>query len=491
MCSKYTSYTTTVLDNGDIHVDETVQFISVKPIESEKLGVMLIGLGGNNGTTFVAGLRAYQKGLTWETKSGEHKVQFLGSISQVGSVYIGRTSKGVPHSRLFKDVSEMYDPNDIIVGGWDINADDLYTAAKKAQVIEPALLGQLEEELSVMVPLPSVFSKDFIASNQELRANNVLYYPSHKDKLERIKEDIRNFKQIHKLKKVILLWTASTERFHRGAWKNANGLLNSIRYNDPEVSPSVLFAVAAIESDCIFLNGSPQNTIGPGIIDLAAMHKTFVGGEDFKTGQTKLKSALVDWLVSSGIRPLSIVSYNHLGNNDGKNLSETPQFHSKELSKKNVIDDVVEINPILFPDGKPDHTVVIKYVPAVRDSKRAMDEYYSQLFLDGRHTLSLHNICEDSLLAVPLMLDIVLFADLFSRVRVSVSSISGDSKVDCESRSLSTVLSPLSFFFKAPVANDGEAIVNAFFKQRHGLENFFRLLLNLPPLDHISLPISI
>ena len=205
MCNKYTSYTTTVLDNGDIHVDETVQFISVKPIESEKLGVMLIGLGGNNGTTFVAGLRAYQKGLTWETKSGEHKVQFLGSISQVGSVYIGRTSKGVPHSRLFKDVSEMYDPNDIIVGGWDINADDLYTAAKKAQVIEPALLGQLEEELSVMVPLPSVFSKDFIASNQELRANNVLYYPSHKDKLERIKEDIRNFKQIHKLKKVILL----------------------------------------------------------------------------------------------------------------------------------------------------------------------------------------------------------------------------------------------------------------------------------------------
>ena len=251
--------------------------------------------------------------------------------------------------------------------------------------------------------------------------------------------------------------------------------------------PLFFFAVAAIETGSIFLNGSAQNTIVPAVIDLARREGTFVGGEDFKTGQTKLKSALVDWLACSGIRALSIVSYNHLGNNDGKNLSEAPQFRSKEITKKNVIDDVVEGNPKLFPNGKPDHTVVIKYVPAVGDSKRALDEYYSQLFLDGRHTLSLHNTCEDSLLAVPLMLDIVLFAELFSRIRVrEVCGV--DAKVP-EDRSLDVVLSPLSFFFKAPVVNKGEPVVNAFFKQRYGLENFFRVLAQLPPLDHISLPL--
>ncbi len=57
----------------------------------------------------------------------------------------------------------------------------------------------------------------------------------------------------------------------------------------------------------------------------------FLGGDDFKSGQTKVKSVLVDFLVSAGIKPTSIVSYNHLGNNDGKNLSAPRQFRSKEV----------------------------------------------------------------------------------------------------------------------------------------------------------------
>ena len=81
---------------------------------------------------------------------------------------------------------------------------------------------------------------------------------------------------------------------------------------------------------------------------MAERHNTPIGGDDFKTGQTKFKSVLVDFLISSGIKPMSIVSYNHLGNNDGKNLSAPQQFRSKEISKSNVVDDMVASNHLLY-----------------------------------------------------------------------------------------------------------------------------------------------
>ena len=106
--------------------------------------------------------------------------------------------------------------------------------------------------------------------------------------------------------------------------------------------------MASILEGAHYINGSPQNTLVPGIIELAQNHQVFLGGDDFKSGQTKLKSALVDFLVSSGIKPESIVSYNHLGNNDGKNLSEARQFRSKEISKSSLVNDMVAANNILF-----------------------------------------------------------------------------------------------------------------------------------------------
>ena len=89
----------------------------------------------------------------------------------------------------------------------------------------------------------------------------------------------------------------------------------------------------------------------PGVVDLAQSHDVFIAGDDFKSGQTKMKSVLVDFLVSAGVKPASIVSYNHLGNNDGKNLSAPEQFRSKEITKSNVVDDMVDSNrytPLLF-----------------------------------------------------------------------------------------------------------------------------------------------
>lgn len=183
------------------------------------------------------------------------------------------------------------------------------------------------------------------------------------EQLERIRSDIVEFKTSKCLDHVIVLWTANTERFAEiipGINDTANNLLKSIEENHSEISPSTMFAVAAAfegvseififlsrhatehaDNDiiqqflqCTFINGSPQNTFVPGAIELAKRHKTFIGGDDFKSGQTKLKSVLVDFLVSAGIKPVSIVSYNHLGNNDGYNLSAPQQFRSKEVCKK-------------------------------------------------------------------------------------------------------------------------------------------------------------
>lgn len=192
---------------------------------------------------------------------------------------------------------------------------------------------------------------------------------------------------------MIVQWTANTERYAdlvEGVNDTADNLLKAIEAGHEEVSPSTVFAVACILEQVPFINGSPQNTFVPGAIELAERHGAFIGGDDFKSGQTKMKSALVDFMINAGIKLTSIASYNHLGNNDGKNLNSHRQFRSKEISKSNVVDDMVEANHVLYPeeDEKPDHCVVIKYMPAVGDNKRALDEYYAEIFMGGHQTIS-------------------------------------------------------------------------------------------------------
>lgn len=241
------------------------------------------------------------------------------------------------------------------------------------------------------------------------------------------------------------MWTANTERYAdvlAGVNDTADNLLNAIKNGHEEVSPSTVFAIASILENAPFINGSPQNTFVPGVIKLAEQRGAFIGGDDFKSGQTKMKSALVDFLINAGIKLTSIASYNHLGNNDGKNLSSHKQFLSKEISKSNVVDDMVAANTVLYKkDEHPNHTVVIKYMPAVGDNKRALDEYYAEIFMGGHQTISMFNVCEDSLLASPLIIDLVLIAELMTRV--SWKPASGD-----KYKGFHSVLSVLSYMLK-------------------------------------------
>lgn len=434
-------------------------------------------------STCVAGAIANKLGLTWETKDGTQSANFWGSLLLASTVKLGNDRRGNTVYTPMNKMLPLLHPNDIVWGGWDINSANLGDAMKRNKVLDYDLQTKLDPYMREIKPLPSIYFPDFIAANQSDRADNVLT-GTKQEQMEHIRKDIREFKAQNGLDRVILLWTANTERFaavEEGINDTAENMLSSIEMGEDEVSASTVFAVASILEGCTFINGSPQNTFVPGVVELARQKKVFIAGDDFKSGQTKMKSVMVDFLVSAGIKPVSIVSYNHLGNNDGKNLSAPSQFRSKEISKSNVVDDMVASNRILFEeDEHPDHVVVIKYVPFVGDSKRAMDEYTSEIFMGGKNTIVMHNTCEDSLLATPLIYDLIILGEFCQRVQVKKEG-------ESEWESLHPVLSLLSYMLKAPLVPNGAPVVNALFTQRCAIVNFMRACLGLAPDNHMSL----
>ncbi|KAK2109128.1 Inositol-3-phosphate synthase 1 [Saguinus oedipus] len=209
---------------------------------------------------------------------------------------------------------------------------------------------------------------------EALRPRPSVYIPSSSrttssraraQQLEQIRKDIPDLRSSAGLDRVIVLWTA-THRFCEvvpGLNDTAENLLRTTE-RGLQVSPSTLFAVASILDGCAFFTESSQNPLLPAALELACQRRVFVGGDDFKSGQTKVKkvkSVLVDFLISSGLKTMSIVSYNYLGNNDGQNLSASLQFRSKDVSKSNVVDDMVQSNPLLYiPSEEHDPCVVMK-----------------------------------------------------------------------------------------------------------------------------------
>lgn len=395
--SKYTYRTTSVEtdSNGNyVAIPKETQYAFKVDRKVPKVGMMLVGWGGNNGTTVTAGIIANRRNLVWDTKEGPREANYYGSVVMASTMKLGTEAKTNRDVNIpFHKVLPMVHPNDLVIGGWDISKMNLAQAMDRAQVLEPTLKALVKKEMADFVPLPSIYYPDFIAANQEDRADNVIEgTKACNAHVEKLRQDIRDFKAKNNLDKVIVMWTANTERYAdiiAGVNDTADNLLKSIEQGHEEVSPSTVFAVACILENTPFINGSPQNTFVPGAIQLAEKHNAFIGGDDFKSGQTKMKSALVDFMISAGIKLTSIASYNHLGNNDGKNLSSHKQFRSKEISKSNVVDDMVEANSVLYKKGEhPDHCVVIKYMPAVADNKRALDEYYAEIFLGGHQTIS-------------------------------------------------------------------------------------------------------
>lgn len=484
--------------------DGTVEYLA-KPVASEyqfrterkvpKTGLMMIGWGGNNGTTLTASITANRHSISWHNKEGLQTPNFYGSLVRASTIRLGHdANNGKDVYVPFGSVLPMVHPNDLVLGGWDISGMKIDAATARAKVLDYDLQRQLVPYTKDMKPLRSIYYPDFIAANQGERADNVLPGNDKQAHLEQLRADIRDFKAQNGLEQTIVVWTANTERYSQiipGVNDTADNLLKAIKTSHSEVSPSTLFAVACILEKAPYINGAPQNTFVPGAIELAERHQAFIGGDDLKTGQTRFKTALAEMLVNAGIKPLSIASYNHLGNNDGANLSVPQTFQSKELSKRGVVDDLVESNALLYPragkQGLPgkeiDHCIVIKYLPAVGDGKVAMDDYYSELTLGGRNRIMVSNICEDSLLATPILMDLVLLAELMTRITYA----EGGNETDESYKTMYSILSLLSFSLKAPLAKKGRDAVNAISRQRNGLANFMKALVGLPPNDDVAI----
>lgn len=467
----YTERFTEFKDDGTFE-NKLVEHTLATEAKVPKLGLMLVGLGGNNGSTLIAGLLAHKHNVSWESKNGVHTPNYYGSFTQCATTKVG--VKKLPKGGIqdvykpIKDLLPMVSPEEMEITGWDISKSNIYEACKRAHVLEPDLINKLKDKLENIVPMKSAFNPEFIAANQSDRVDNVLE-GTNEEVIEAIREDIRKCKERND--KVIVLWTANTEMFLLPELETIEDLDKAIKDNH-SLPASVLYCVAAIKEQVLYLNGSPQNTFHPGVVKLAEKEGGLLAGSDFKSGQTRFKTAMSDFLIGAGLRLSSVVSYNHLGNNDGKNLSEDKCFQSKKISKSGVLDDAINGNEILYPrDNKGvDHDVIIRYIPFVGDSKRALDEYSSKIFMDGVNTISTYNICEDSLLAVPIMIDMVVLGELFSRMTV-------------DEKKFGPVLSYLSFFFKAPITNHPEYVINSFNRQRETIVNLLKAASGLSPDD--------
>lgn len=322
------------------------QYAFETDLKVPKTGLMLVGMGGNNGSTLVATLAAHRHKLKWRTRWGEQTPNYIGSLVLSSTLRLGRkdtmnrssekkepilghvedkmfslennqemaSSFGCDIYAPFSSFLPLINPSEMPISGWDISSFSLSQAIRRACVLEPDLQVQLEPLIGDIVPLPGAYDPDFIALNQGSRADHIIL-GGKKEILKKLRADIQAFRLTFALDQVIVLWTANTERFSSFSLNaNAEELLAAIEEgNDSEIAPSVLYAVAAILEGAAFINGSPQNTLLPAVVDLAMKRGVKVAGDDFKSGQTKLKSVLVDFLISAGIKPISIASYNHLG----------------------------------------------------------------------------------------------------------------------------------------------------------------------------------
>eukprot|EP00183_Erythrolobus_madagascarensis_P000042 CAMPEP_0185848730 /NCGR_PEP_ID=MMETSP1354-20130828/3496_1 /TAXON_ID=708628 /ORGANISM="Erythrolobus madagascarensis, Strain CCMP3276" /LENGTH=562 /DNA_ID=CAMNT_0028549163 /DNA_START=12 /DNA_END=1703 /DNA_ORIENTATION=- len=464
---------------------------------ARKLGLMQVGWGGNNGSTVTAAILASRHGISWSTRQGKVQPNYNGSIVHSSTLRVGFDSDGSDVFVPVRSMVPMAHADELVLSGWDIAGENLHDAMVRAQVLDPDLIERLKEVASDLTPLAAAFDPNFIAKNQLPRANNVIH-GSKQQQLEQLRKDIRDFKLKHDLGYVAVVWTGNSERYSDttgGQLDTDQGLLDAIAANHAEVSPSTLYAVAAVLEGCAYINGSPQNTFVPGCVELAQKHGAMICGDDFKSGQTKMKSVLADYLVSCGVKIKTMVTYNHLGNNDMYQLTDEVMWKPKSASKSRVIEDIAQSNGLLYKrDELPDHVVVVKYVPFLGDSKRDVSEYTSEAFLNSHYTTIMHNSALDSILCAPLIVDLAILAELFDRVRLRQlppdepsSSQFGKHDDAQEFHKMHSVMSVLGFFMKIPLTPPGEPIINALNRQRGCIDNMLRALVGLPPENHLLL----
>jgi myo-inositol-1-phosphate synthase len=367
-----------------------------------KLGVMLVGLGAVS-TTLIAGVHAIRKGLA----------QPIGSLTQLGTIRLGkRTEHRSPPIREFVPLAQL---DDLVFAAWDIFEENAYESARTAGVIETPLLEQLRPELEAIRPLPAVFDRRYV---KRLDGPNVKRGSSKRDLVEQLRSDIRTFAHQHSLDRMVVLWCASTEAYmtESAAHESLAAFEDALDANDETITPSMLYAYAALQEGVPFGNAAPNLGVDTAaLIELAGERHVPIAGKDLKTGQTLLKTIIAPGLKARLLGVSGWYSTNILGNRDGEVLEDPDCFRTKEVSKTGVLDRILQ--PDLYPElyGKLCHKVHINYYPPRGDNKEGWDNIDLFGWLHYPMQLKINFLCRDSILAAPLVLDLALFLDLASR----------------------------------------------------------------------------
>jgi myo-inositol-1-phosphate synthase len=389
-----------------------------------KLGVLLVGLGAVS-TTFIAGVHAVRKGLA----------KPVGSLTQLGTIRLGkRTEHRSPAIREFVPLAGI---EDLVFGAWDIFEDNAYESAKTAGVIENSLLEQVRPELEAIRPLPAVFDRRYV---KRLDGPNVKRGRGKRDLIEQLRADIREFARSRSVERLVVLWCGSTEAFmsQGPAHCSLAEFERALDTDDVSFTPSMLYAYAALQEGVPYANAAPNLGVDtPALVELANERHVPVAGKDLKTGQTLLKTIIAPGLKSRLLGVSGWYSTNILGNRDGEVLEDPECFRTKEVSKKGVLDHILQ--PELYPDlyGKLCHMVQINYYPPRGDNKEGWDNIDLFGWLNYPMQLKINFLCRDSILAAPLVLDLALFLDLAARAQRS------------------GIQEWLSFYFKSPMHAPG------------------------------------
>jgi myo-inositol-1-phosphate synthase len=420
-----------------------------------KLGVLLVGLGAVS-TTFIAGVQAIRKGIALP----------IGSLAQMGTVRLGKRTEG--RSPLIKDFVPLADLDDLVFGGWDIFEDDCYQAALTAGVLERGLLDRIRPELEAIRPWPAVFDRRYV---KRLDGPNVKVGKNKKELAEQLISDIRAFKNEHKLDRMVMIWCGSTEIYMKEAesHQSIESFERALEENDPSIPSSMVYAYAALREGVPYANAAPNLTADiPALIQMASRNGVPVAGKDLKTGQTLMKTIIAPGLKARLIGVQGWYSTNILGNRDGEVLDDPESFKTKEESKKSVLDYILQ--PHLYPDLYQHlcHVVRINYYPPRGDNKEGWDNIDLVGWLGYPMQLKINFLCRDSILAAPIVLDVVLFLDLAQRA------------------GWSGIQEWLSFYFKSPMHAPDLYPEHDLFIQLTKLKNTLRFLQGEDLITHLG-----
>jgi myo-inositol-1-phosphate synthase len=420
-----------------------------------KFGILIPGLGAV-ATTMIAGVEAVKKGIA----------QPIGSLTQMGTIRLGkRTENRNPKIKEFVPIADLHD---LVFGGWDVYSDNVYEAAVNAKVLEAGLLYSIKEELEKVVPMKAAFDHEYA---KNLTATHVKEGTRY-ELAQQVIKDIQDFSDKNGCSRIVVLWCGSTETYyeasdvHSTLAKFEEGLKN----DDKLISPSMIYAYAALKLGIPFVNGAPNLTVdAPALVELSKLTETPIAGKDFKTGQTLMKTILAPGLAARSLGVSGWFSTNILGNRDGLVLDDPDNFKTKEVSKLGVLEDILkpEANPELYGDLY--HKIRINYYPPHGDNKESWDNIDIFGWLGYKMQIKINFLCRDSILAAPIALDLALFVDLAKRAH------------------LSGIQEWLSFYLKSPQTAPGLPAENDIFKQLMKLQNTLRHLMGEDLITHLGL----